>query len=91
MGALNMYSTTRGVITPEAPLIAKALAAQVAGALASFREIENLHAAMATRQTIGVAIGLLMAQHQLTETAGSRSSGGAPPTPTSNSETSRRS
>lgn len=69
MGALNMYSTTRGDIAPPAPLIAEALAAQIAGSLVGFREIENLHRALAARRTIGAAIGMLMAQYQLTETA----------------------
>ena len=50
-------------------MIANALAAQVAAALANFRQIEDLHNALATRTTIGVAVGLLMAQYELTEAA----------------------
>ena len=69
LGALNMYSTTREDVAPTAPLIAQALAVQIAGALASLLEIENLHRAVATRKTIGMAIGLLMAQYELTEAA----------------------
>lgn len=69
MGALNLYSTTRRDIPATAPLIAEALAAQVAGVLDTFREIENLHRALATRRTIGIAVGLLMAEYQLSESA----------------------
>lgn len=68
-GVLNLYSTTRGEIMPTVPLIARALAAQAADSLASLTEIENLQRALATRKTIGIAIGLLMERHQLTEKA----------------------
>jgi len=69
MGVLNLYSTTRGEIAPSAPRVAEAIAAQIAGSLAGFREIENLQRALATRRTVGAAIGMLMAQYKLTETA----------------------
>lgn len=69
LGALNLYSTTRREIAATAPPIAEALAAQVAAVLESSREIENLHRALATRKAIGVAVGLLMAEYQLSETA----------------------
>lgn len=60
-------STTQGEIAPTAPLIAGALAAQVAVVLDGCREIENLQRALATRKTIGMAIGLLMTQYRLRE------------------------
>lgn len=69
LGALNMYSTTRTDVAATAPLMARAFAAQIAGTLASRREIENLHRALATRKTIGVALGMLMGQYDLTEEA----------------------
>ena len=50
-------------------LIARALAAQIAGVLASLRAVEDLDRALATHKSTGVAIGLLMERHQLTETA----------------------
>jgi AmiR/NasT family two-component response regulator len=60
---------TRGDISATTPLIAEALAAQAAGALASRREIEDLQRALVTRSTTRTAVGLLMARHQLNETA----------------------
>lgn len=60
LGALNMYSTTHAQIAFSAPLVAEVVAAQVASALAGFREITLLDRALAERTVIGQATGLVM-------------------------------
>lgn len=69
LGALNMYSTTQGDVGAVVPLIAKGLANQIVVLLTHLEEIENLHHALDSRKTIGIAVGVLMGQYQLTERA----------------------
>jgi transcriptional regulator with GAF, ATPase, and Fis domain len=66
-GALNLYSTTAEGIHPEAVDIATLFATHVALALGWARTHEQLGNALATRKTIGQAIGLLMERYQINE------------------------
>lgn len=65
LGALNMYSTTHAELGITAPLVAEVLAAQIASALAGFREIHNLHSALEASTTVGLATGLVMARLEM--------------------------
>jgi GAF domain-containing protein len=65
VGGLNMYSTSSDKFDPEAPAIADMFATHAALALGQAREIDHLHQALRTRELIGQAIGLLMAQYKL--------------------------
>jgi GAF domain-containing protein len=65
VGGLNMYSTASEEIDPQAPGIADLFATHAAVALGKAREVDHLHQALRTREIIGQAIGLLMAQYQL--------------------------
>jgi GAF domain-containing protein len=65
VGALNLYSTTEAHLSLTAPLVAEVLAAQVASALAAFREIESLHGALAASATSGQATGIVMARLEI--------------------------
>jgi GAF domain-containing protein len=65
VGGLNMYSTASEEIDPQAPGIADLFATHAAVALGKAREVDHLHQALRTREVIGQAIGLLMAQYQL--------------------------
>lgn len=65
LGALNMYSTTHAQIGFSAPLVAEVVAAQVASALASFREIALLDRALGERTVIGQATGLVMGRLEM--------------------------
>lgn len=69
VGSLNMYSTESEAIDPQAPGIADLFAAHAALALGNVRELHDLYAALATREVIGKAVGLLMAKYQLDEDA----------------------
>ena len=62
LGALNMYSTTHSDLSITAPLVAKVLAAEVAGVIAGFREIRHLHSALDVSTIIGQATGVVMAR-----------------------------
>ena len=66
MGALNLYSTTPDAFDDRAVAIATLFGAHAAVALARSREREQLQRAIASRQAIGQAVGILMAQHGLT-------------------------
>ena len=64
-----MYSTESEAIDPQAPGIADLFAAHAALALGNVRELDDLYAALATREVIGKAVGLLMAKYHLDEDA----------------------
>lgn len=67
LGGLNLYSTGAEVIDPERQRLATLLAAHAALALGRARHEEELNAALATRKTIGQALGILMERHDLDE------------------------
>lgn len=67
VGALNMYSTTAEVLTDDQLVVAEMYAAHAAVVLGKVRQAAELTGAMDTRQSIGVAIGLLMEQYRLDE------------------------
>jgi GAF domain-containing protein len=63
VGGLNLYSTETAVIEPEAQHFAELFAAHAALALGFVRRNEELHTALATRKTIGQALGILMERY----------------------------
>ncbi|MEU6843881.1 GAF and ANTAR domain-containing protein [Streptomyces sp. NPDC046716] len=67
LGALNLYSREPGAFTEVSETAGWALAAHAAVAFASAREHAQLEQAVASRHTIGEAMGILMAGHQLSE------------------------
>lgn len=66
MGALNLYSRTPSSFGPEAQAMATVLAAHAAVALSAARREEQFHEALASRDVIGQAKGLLMAREGMT-------------------------
>jgi GAF domain-containing protein len=60
MGALNMYSFSADDISPETEQLAELFATHAALALGHAERIENLNAALRSRKTIGLALGILM-------------------------------
>jgi GAF domain-containing protein len=67
LGGLNLYSTIRDDIAPEAQELATSFATHAAIALHQAREIANLHDALESRKVIGQAIGIVMERYQLNE------------------------
>ncbi|MGZ4455742.1 MAG: GAF and ANTAR domain-containing protein [Nocardioides sp.] len=67
MGALNLYSTSRDTIDPDAENIADLYAAHAAVALDKTRTVEHLNAALHSRGVIGQAIGIVMERYRLDE------------------------
>jgi AmiR/NasT family two-component response regulator len=67
LGGLNLYSTVRDDIAPEAQELATSFATHAAIALHQAREIANLHDALESRKVIGQAIGIVMERYQLNE------------------------
>jgi len=65
VGGLNMYSTSTDKFDPQAPAIADLFATHAALALGQAREVDHVHQALRTREVIGQAMGLLMAQYRL--------------------------
>lgn len=65
IGSLNLYSTTHAQVGATVPTLAVAIAGQVASALASFHEVENLQRALDTRTVLGQATGLVMARFDI--------------------------
>lgn len=65
LGGLNLYSTTSASIDPDATQAAELFATHAALALARARRESDLTDAIATRQQIGMAIGLTMARYHL--------------------------
>jgi GAF domain-containing protein len=69
IGGINLYSTSSEEIEPHAPQLAQVFAAQAAVALGHRQEINHLNEALASRQAIGEAIGVLMERYNLDEQA----------------------
>jgi len=69
VGGLNMYSTSSEVIDPNAIAMADLFATHAALALGKARDVHDLDQALRTRETIGKAIGLIMAKYHLDEEA----------------------
>ncbi|MFJ4716367.1 GAF and ANTAR domain-containing protein [Streptomyces sp. NPDC088785] len=67
LGALNVYSAKPGAFTEDSQTAGWTLAAHAAVAFASARQHAQLEKAVASRHTIGEAMGILMAGHQLSE------------------------
>jgi GAF domain-containing protein len=66
LGALNLYAAELGQFDDESENIGVLFAAHAAVALASATEIDQLRAAVSTRDVIGQAKGILMERHKLT-------------------------
>jgi GAF domain-containing protein len=69
VGGLNLYSTERDTIDPEAPAIADLFAAHAAIVLGHVREVFHLREALTTRQIIGQASGVIMERYGMTPEA----------------------
>jgi transcriptional regulator with GAF, ATPase, and Fis domain len=65
LGELTLYSTSSETIDPDAPYLAELFASHAATALGHARETANLSEAMASRQQIGIVVGLLMAHYRV--------------------------
>lgn len=66
LGTLNVYSEQPGTFTPEVEDVAVALAAQAAVALAAARNSDELRSAVASRDIIGQAKGIIMESQKVT-------------------------
>jgi hypothetical protein len=64
-GGLNLYFDQVGSISADAADIADLFAAHAAMVMGHVREVETLTNALATRSTIGAAIGIVMARYDL--------------------------
>jgi transcriptional regulator with GAF, ATPase, and Fis domain len=60
---LNLYSTSSNTIDPETESLAELFASHAALAMGRVRIGENLSAALASRTTIGMALGLVMEKY----------------------------
>ncbi|MEU6369316.1 GAF and ANTAR domain-containing protein [Streptomyces sp. NPDC046931] len=67
LGALNLYSRTRGAFSDASETAGWLLASHAAVAFSSARAHAQLQQAVATRHVIGEAMGILMGTHHLTE------------------------
>jgi transcriptional regulator with GAF, ATPase, and Fis domain len=67
LGGLNLYSTSRGKIDPDALLAAEIFATHAALALGHARKETQLNDALASRKTIGQAIGILTERYQIND------------------------
>ncbi|MFF3616087.1 GAF and ANTAR domain-containing protein [Streptomyces sp. NPDC002580] len=67
LGALNFYSRKTGLFTADSEQAGLLLASHAAVALSSARTHAQMEHALATRHTIGEAMGILMNRHDLTE------------------------
>ncbi|MFJ1969680.1 GAF and ANTAR domain-containing protein [Streptomyces sp. NPDC087903] len=67
LGALNVYSRETGVFTDASETAGWLLASHAAVALATARNEAQMQEAIATRHTIGEAMGILMGRHHITE------------------------
>jgi transcriptional regulator with GAF, ATPase, and Fis domain len=65
LGALNLYARTPAGFDEDSELIAHAFATHAAIALAHAQMESNLRTAMASREEIGRAVGILMERHRL--------------------------
>ena len=66
LGALNMYATTPGAFNEESEAMAVGYAAHVSLALSALDRETNLRRALASREVIGQAMGILMERHRIT-------------------------
>ncbi|WP_432044162.1 GAF and ANTAR domain-containing protein [Streptomyces cadmiisoli] len=66
-GALNLYSRRPGAFSETSELAGWLLASHAAVAFSAARTHAQMERAVATRHTIGEAMGILMASHHLTE------------------------
>lgn len=66
-GALNVYSFSSDEIDAEAVQLAELFAAHAGLALGHARRLENLNTALASRKTIGLALGILMERLDIDE------------------------
>jgi transcriptional regulator with GAF, ATPase, and Fis domain len=64
-GGLNLYSTSSDTIDPETTLLAELFASHAALAMGRVRTTENLNAALASRTTIGMALGIVMERYDM--------------------------
>jgi GAF domain-containing protein len=67
LGGLNLYSTETDVIPPDVQHLAELFAAHAALALGFVRRDEELNSALASRKTIGQAIGIAMERFRVDE------------------------
>ncbi|GAA2522442.1 GAF and ANTAR domain-containing protein [Streptomyces longisporus] len=67
LGALNLYSREPGAFTATSETAGLLLASHAAVAFSSARTHAQMEQAVATRHTIGEAMGILMGAHHLTE------------------------
>ncbi|MFJ9821791.1 GAF and ANTAR domain-containing protein [Streptomyces sp. NPDC101151] len=67
LGALNIYSRRPGAFTEASETAGWLLASHAAVAFSSARTHAQMEQAVATRHTIGEAMGILMGRHHLTE------------------------
>lgn len=67
LGALNLYSRKPGAFTESSELSGWLLASHAAVAFSAARSHAQMEQAVATRHTIGEAMGLLMGRHHITE------------------------
>jgi GAF domain-containing protein len=66
LGALNLYATRPGAFNEESEAMAVGYAAHVSLALSALDREANLRRAMASRELIGQAMGILMERHRIT-------------------------
>lgn len=66
LGALNVYGAGFGAFTEESEEIGLLVAAHAAVALAAAQQVDHLHEALATRDLIGQAKGVLMERFKIT-------------------------
>lgn len=69
LGALDLYSTEPNTFTEHSELVGWLLASHAAVAFSSARSSAQLQSAVATRQTIGEAVGIIRERHQLDDQA----------------------
>ncbi len=69
MGGLNIYSTSTEDIDPDAVVAADLFASYAALVLGRTREVQHLNEALRSREVIGKALGLVMAEYALDEQA----------------------
>lgn len=67
VGGINLYSTSADEIDQDAVHVAQLFATHAAIALGHAQNVEQLNQALASRQTIGKALGILMERYKLDE------------------------
>lgn len=69
LGVLTATSVSQAEVSPETERLVELIAAHASVVLGTARQVDNLNAALASRQTIGLALGLVMERHRLDEEA----------------------